>query len=414
MIVKLVVQVRLLPTPGQAAALEATLAACNEAATWVSEVAFTRGEFKNFALRKATYDQAKERWGLGAQAAQHVIKKTCDAYATLKANLRAGNLGRPGSKRYGRAVDKPVVFRPEGAQPYDDRMLSWQIDRRRISIWTTAGRIKGVAFTASAEQMAVLALYRRGESDLLSRDGMWFLNATCEVPEAPLNTDPADFLGIDLGIVNIATTSDGEIMAGRELNRIRTRERTLRTKLQKKNTPSARRRLRKRRRKETRRARDINHKIAKHVVAEAERTGRGIALEELTGIRERVRLRKPQRATHSSWAFAQLGAFIAYKARKAGVLVVHVDPAYTSRTCAECGHIDKANRLSQAWFACRNCGFVDHADRNSSRNIRARAWELWRRGAPSTAPAPPRTPRSEAGRKRSITASDARCASPSL
>ncbi|WP_323186988.1 transposase [Streptomyces sp. NBC_00365] len=120
------------------------------------------------------------------------------------------------------------------------------------------------------------------------------------------------------------------------------------------------------------------------------------------------------RATHSSWSFAQLGAFIAYKARKAGVPVVYVDPAYTSRTCAECGHIDKANRVSQAWFACRNCGFVDHADRNSSRNIRARARELWRRGAPSTAPAPPRTPRSEAGRKRSITVSDARCASPSL
>ncbi|WP_308314318.1 zinc ribbon domain-containing protein [Streptomyces sp. GbtcB7] len=54
--------------------------------------------------------------------------------------------------------------------------------------------------------------------------------------------------------------------------------------------------------------------------------------------------------------------------------------------------MDRANRVSQAWFACRNCGFVDHADRNGSRNIRARAWELWRRGAPSTAPAPPRKP----------------------
>ena len=72
--------------------------------------------------------------------------------------------------------------------------------------------------------------------------------------------------------------------------------------------------------------------------------------------------------------------------------MVYVDPAYTSQTCAECGHVDKANRVSQAWFACRSCGFVDHADRNSSRNIRARAWELWRRGAQSTAPAPPRTP----------------------
>ncbi|GHH06294.1 transposase [Streptomyces lanatus] len=414
MIVKLVVQVRLLPTPEQAAALEATLRACNEAATWASEIAFEKDVKRNFALREHTYCEIKARWGLGAQAAQHVVKKTCDAYATLKANLKAGNLGRPGSKRYRRAVEKPVAFRPEGAQPYDDRMLSWQIDRRRVSIWTTAGRVKDVAFTASPEQLATLALYRRGESDLVCRDGMWFLLATCEVPEAPLNTNPVDFLGIDLGIVNIATTSDGEIMAGRELNRIRVRERTLRTKLQKKNTPSAKRRLKKRRRKEARRAKDINHKIAKHVVAEAERTGRGIALEDLTGIRERVRLRKPQRATHSSWSFAQLGQFIAYKARKAGVPVVHVDPAYTSRTCAECGHIDKANRVSQAWFACRKCGFVDHADRNSSHNIRARAWELWRRGAQSTAPDPPPEPGRGTGRKRSATASGARCASPGL
>lgn len=224
-------------------------------------------------------------------------------------------------------------------------------------------------------------------------------------------TDPVDFLGIDLGIVNIATTSDGEIMAGRELNRIRVRERALRTKLQKKNTPSAKRRLKKRGHKEARRAKDINHKIAKHVVAEAERTGRGIALEDLTGIRERVRLRKPQRATHSSWSFAQLGQFIAYKARKAGVPVVYVDPAYTSRTCAECRHVHRANRVSQAWFACRSCGFVDHADRNGSRNIRARAWELWRRGAQSTAPDPPPGPGRGTGRKRSTTASGARCAS---
>ncbi|WP_308315367.1 transposase [Streptomyces sp. ISL-100] len=378
------VQVKLLPTRVQAAALGATLQACNEAATWVSGVAFERGEFKNFALRRHTYDTVKSRWGLGAQAAQHVIKKTCDAYTNLKTN----NRGRSGSRRYRRATEKPITFRPRGAQPYDDRMLSWQIPDHTVSIWTTSGRIKNVAFAAAPEQLVTLTLYRQGESDLVQRDGMWFLNATCEVPEAPLNGDPADFLGIDLGIVNIATTSDGEIMAGRELNRARVRERGLRAKLQKKDTPSAKRRLKKRRRKEARRGRDINHKIAKHVVAEAERTGRGIALEDLTGIRERVRLRKPQRATLHSWGFAQLGEFIAYKARKAGVPVVYVDPAYTSRTCAECGHTAKANRVSQARFACRSCGFVDHADRNSSRNIRARAWQLWRRGAPSTAPAP--------------------------
>ncbi|WP_329436871.1 MULTISPECIES: hypothetical protein [unclassified Streptomyces] len=51
---KLVVQVKLLPTPVQAAALEATLRACNEAATWVSGVAFAKDVKRNFALRRHT------------------------------------------------------------------------------------------------------------------------------------------------------------------------------------------------------------------------------------------------------------------------------------------------------------------------------------------------------------------------
>ncbi|WP_326709153.1 transposase [Streptomyces sp. NBC_01474] len=386
---KLTVQVKLLPTPLQAAALEETLRACNQAATWVSQVAFEKDIKRNFPLREHTYTAVKDRWGLGAQAAQHVIKKTCDAYRTLRANLTAGNLGRPSSKCYRRAVEKPIVFRREGAQPYDDRMLSWQHTERTVSIWTLSGRMKQVAFTAAPEHLALLALYRKGESDLLFRDGMWFLTATCEVPEAELNTSVTEFLGVDLGIVNIATTSDGQIMAGRRLNRGRLRERTLRQKLQRKNTPSAKRRLKKRRRKEARRVRDINHKIAKHVVAEAERTGRGIALEDLTGIRARVRLRKPQRATLHSWAFAQLGAFIAYKARRAGVPVVFVDPAYTSQQCCECGHIDKKNRASQALFTCRNCGVVAHADRNASHNIARKGVAVWTAGRESRVPATP-------------------------
>ena len=74
-------------------------------------------------------------------------------------------------------------------------------------------------------------------------------------------------------------------------------------------------------------------------MTEAERTGRGIALEDLGGIRDRVRLRKPQRVTLHSWAFHQLGQYIAYKAARAGVPVVYVDPAYTSQRCSSCGHV---------------------------------------------------------------------------
>jgi IS605 OrfB family transposase len=160
-------------------------------------------------------------------------------------------------------------------------------------------------------------------------------------------------------------------------------------------------------------ARDINHCIAKKIVTEAERTSRGIALEDLTGIRERARLRKPQRVTLNSWSFAQLGSFIGYKARRAGVPVVHVDPAWTSRTCAECGHPDKRNRVSQAMFTCRGCGVVAHADRNASRNIAARGQVAWDAGRESRAPAPARH-RQGPDAAASITASDALAASSVL
>jgi hypothetical protein len=73
---------------------------------------------RNFALLEHTYTAVKDRSGLGAQATQHVIK-TCDAYRTLRANLTEGNLAKPSSKRYRRATEKPIAFRPEGAQPYD-------------------------------------------------------------------------------------------------------------------------------------------------------------------------------------------------------------------------------------------------------------------------------------------------------
>ena len=67
------------------------------------------------------------------------IKKVADAYTTLRANIRAGNLGRQDSTRRVRAESKPIAFRADAAQPFDDRCLSWQIDARTVSIWTVDG-----------------------------------------------------------------------------------------------------------------------------------------------------------------------------------------------------------------------------------------------------------------------------------
>ena len=384
---KIVAQVKLMLEADQAAALSATLRTVNEAACWVSGVAFEQGVPREFELRKHTYAELKAR-GLGAQAAQHVIKKTGDAYTTLKANIKAGNFGKPGSKRRTKAESKPIAFRPGAAQPYDDRCLSWQYDAGTVSIWTTAGRLKNVRFACSPDALKMLREYRKGESDLIERDGVFYLIAVCDIPEAA-QYEPDGFIGVDLGIVNIATTSTGYRAAGRGLNRHRKRQLDLRKKLQAKGTKSAKRLLKKRSRKETRHTANVNHIISKTIVTTAERTGSGIALEDLTGIRSRVRLRKDQRACLHSWSFHQLATFVEYKAKRAGVPVVYVDPAYTSQQCSGCGHIDRRNRQSQATFACRSCGALMHADDNASHNIGRKGETVWTAGRESRVPATP-------------------------
>lgn len=148
--VKIVVKIKLMPDAAQAPAIGATLHTVDDRANGVSEVAFARGVPREYALRSHTYAGLKAA-GLGAQAAQHTIKKVCDTYTTLRANLRAGNLGKPGSKRRKKAESKPVVFRSEAAHPFDDRCLSWQYDAQTVSIWTTAGRLKNVRFACSTD-----------------------------------------------------------------------------------------------------------------------------------------------------------------------------------------------------------------------------------------------------------------------
>ncbi|MGW7446784.1 RNA-guided endonuclease InsQ/TnpB family protein [Kitasatospora sp. NPDC054795] len=377
---KIAVRVKLDPSAYQADVLAATLRACNRAANHVSRVAFHSGEKRRNGLQPKVYRQIKDEFDLSAQPACRVVKKVCDAYAALNAAIKAGSLGPKGDKRRNRAGSKPISFREDAAQAFDDRCLSWNTDHRTVSIWTVAGRLRGIRFTCSDGAARMLAEHRQGESDLVRRDGRWYLVATCEVP-VPAAYQPSDWLGVDLGIVNVATTSDGDVLSGRRLERYRKRMAHLRAKLQPKKTKSAKRRLKALRRREQRFATDVNHVISKTIVTTAERTSRGIALEDLTGIRERVKAKHDQRYRLHSWAFAQLGAFVDYKAKRVGVPVVHVSPAYTSRQCSACWHTHRHNRVNQATFACRACGTTMHADVNGSRNIRHRAADAWTRGA---------------------------------
>lgn len=287
-----------------------------------------------------------------------------------------------------RVDSTPVQFRSDAAQPFDRKCLSWQVPASgasgTVSIWSIRGRLKGIEFRASEHQIETLRRYRKGESDLLFRDGKWFLYATCDIPE-PGVVEPVGWLGVDLGISNIAYTSGGESWSGGAVTFRRKKNQHLRSKLQAKQSKSAKRLLKKRRKKERRFVTDTNHKISHRIVAEAQRTGQGIAIEDLDGIRGRARSRKPQRATLHSWSFHQLGEFLEYKAKLAGVAFAKVDPHYTSQTCSQpgCGHREKANRSGER-FVCRRCGTIGHADHNAARNIARLGAMVWAAGQKST------------------------------
>ena len=345
---KLVAQVKLVPAPEQADLLRRTLVASNALCDWVSERAWAEQTFGQYALHHLCYYEGRSRFGLSAQATVRAIAKVADAYKLDRKTQRH--------------------FRPEGSATYDLHLLSWKMDAQIVNIWTVGGRTR-IPFVCGARQTELLKT-RQGETDLCLVNGDFYLNATCDV-EPPDPQDFRDVLGIDLGVVQIATTSDGTAYSGKAVNNVRGRHRKLRAKLQRKGTKSARRRLRKLSGKERRFARHVNHVLTRRIVDQSKRTGCAIAIENLVGIRSRIRASRPQRAVLHSWSFQQFRAFLEYKSAFDGITLVTVDPRNTSRTCPVCGHCEKANRPSQSQFRCRQCGLSANADVVGAQNIRA-------------------------------------------
>jgi len=346
---KLTAVVKLLPDEIQTAQLYQTLERSNAACNWISQQAWQAKTFNSVRLHHLVYYPVREQFQLSAQMVVRCIGKVSDAYKKDKRTRRQ--------------------FKKHGAATYDSRILRWYVDRRQVTLWTLDGR-ETLDFMGSEHHFQLLQ-YQQGESDLVLRKGKFYLYTTCEVPEdTPLDVE--GFLGVDLGVKNIAVDSDGAIHSARHLLNVRHRHRRLRRKLQKKGTRSAKRRLKILSGQERRFARDVNHCISKQLVKIAKDTVRGIALEDLQGIRDRVTFPRKRRDQLHSWSFYQLQSFIGYKAQRFGIPVVKVDPRNTSRECSVCGCVDKRNRPNQATFSCIQCGFVSHADVNAAVNISVR------------------------------------------
>lgn len=346
---KLIAQVRLNPTPEQANYLLKTLEAANALCDTISAYAWEHQTFSAFNLHKALYHKMRAETGLTAQVVVRMFAKAADAYKLDKQRKR--------------------TFKPHGAIAYDDRILHWYTDLERVSIWSVGGRLN-IPYSAGERQNELLK-YQQGESDLVysKTTREFFLLATCDIPD-PDQRQTDEALGIDMGVANIAVSSDGDTFSSERIEYTRKRYAKLRKQLQRCGSKSAKRHLKKMSGRQARFQRDTNHVISKRLVAQAKDTNRSIKVEDLTYIGARTTVRgKDNRAKHKNWAFAQLQDFLTYKAQMCGVKLEHVDPRYTSQRCFLCGHTERANRKTQETFLCRVCGHADHADRNAAKNI---------------------------------------------
>jgi putative transposase len=363
---KLTLRIRLMPTDEQRDLLLTTMERFNEAATFAAKVGFDAKVYSPPSIHKLAYAEIRERFGLSAQMAVRAIGKAVEAFATLKK----------------KGIKTCPTFKPRGAVTYDERIMGFKgLDK--VSLWALGGRqVIPIAF---GEYQGQRIDRIKGQADLIYHDGQFHLFSTVDLPEEPIE-DVKDFLGVDLGIVQLATDSDGNAYSGETVEKFRRRRHEARRSHQKTGTKSSKRRLKKLARREANFRRNPNHVIGKALVKLAKDTARGIGLEDLTHIRERTTVRAKDQAKHSGWAFAQLQGFVEYKAKLAGVPVVFVDARNTGKGCNVCGHIDKANRKSQSEFSCVACGHTVNADWNASRNVRDRAILRWLELAASVDP----------------------------
>lgn len=316
------------------------------------------------AMQSLIYQSVREQFGLPSQLAIHAIRRVSGNRKTAKSK-----------------GDKVKSFAPTSAT-YDSRTFQLREKDWTVSL-TMVGKRERFQLHIGNYQKSLLKGQNPKSAVLVVKDGEYRLNIQLEShPEPPPKV--SEVLGVDLGRTDIAVTSDGESFSGKDVKEVRDHYAKLRESIQKKaakGTRSTRRRARRLLQrlsgKEKRFQQHTNHVISKHIIQVAKSTNRAIALEDLTGIRERTNTMprsKTERRRSNSWAFYQLRQFLTYKAVGTSVKLILVNPAYTSQTCHKCLHIHPVRGESYRngkKFACGHCGWIGDADWNGAKNIEA-------------------------------------------
>jgi putative transposase len=220
----------------------------------------------------------------------------------------------------------------------------------------------------------------RVKTATLKREGdKWFVVLSCDLGDVHVEPSILPAVGIDVGLENFLTTSDGEVVENprflkRELPDLRRAQRSVsRKKKGGSNRRKAVKVVRVLHAHVVNQRREHHHKTALNLI----RCYGLIAVESLN-IRGMVRNHRLSRAI----ADAAWGGFLTVlgqKAESAGVTVTAVNAWGTSQQCSGCGaDVHKELRVRQ--HICPHCGLSLHRDENAARNILARALDQARMG----------------------------------
>lgn len=209
-------------------------------------------------------------------------------------------------------------------------------------------------------QAAVIGINKNGEP---------FAQLTFVKEKTPVRTQ-GKIVGLDRGVYNIISTSDGVNHSSSHVRGIKRKYQYNRKSIQGKvaqGSRSAKRKLKKISNKEARFTKDINHVLSKQLAQDSS-VGTYV-LENLTNIRKKKTRSKKLNRMLGNWSFCQLEMFLTYKCELVGISVEKVDPRYTSQRCNQCGEVNKSNRKGSV-YSCQLCNYTEHADINAAKNIR--------------------------------------------
>ena len=362
------IRLQLDPSPAQAAALAETSRQFTAVFNAVCAYGWQQNQKNAIELHHALYYPLKADYP--ALVSDLHIQARVKATEALKSALSL-------RRKYQREQIEHNVSQPQSSScPPRYNVHTYRVDweRQTVRLSLIGGR-QTIRFRV-LDYAAKYLGYPSDTADLIEQDGQWWLHMVVTLP-APDVEPTEQVIGVDLGLNRPAVTSNNQFLGQRRWKAVEGRYFRLSRALQKKGSRSAKRHLRKAKRRRSRFRKDADHVLSKQIVTAAE-PGSTIVLEDLKDIRKRskqgrrtTKQRQSKRRMHS-WPFASLKSKIEYKAEERGCRVVAVDPRHTSQRCSCCGHTARTNRRSQSVFKCRKCGMDLNADLNAARNIAAK------------------------------------------